>query len=182
MLFSGVTWPKFALMMAAFVVSLNVPLSAAVPKYFFPLATKAAFRAQLAPLAPVPALFPAPAVPVVDGAALATVALVEGLTTIELAATSATTVLVPFALLGRVAVASVVGPPTTPVPTGSDTLLDGSDAAPLDATGAVPIAAGLDAAGAEPDPELEEGMHCEYHGLYSLHSAPVSQAVSPVKV
>lgn len=38
MLFSGVTWPKSALMMAAFCPLVSRPWSVATPKYFLPLA------------------------------------------------------------------------------------------------------------------------------------------------
>ena len=38
MLFSGVTWPKLAWMMAAFLPAVRRPWSAQVPKYSLPLA------------------------------------------------------------------------------------------------------------------------------------------------
>jgi hypothetical protein len=124
-LFSGVTWPKSALIIASLSPVERRPLSVATPTYFLPLALKTASREQSSPLAKVVELLPAPAV----GAALGAATLVETTTTADEVETSSG---IATRLEEAMSVSRVVG-----AAMGVEALTDGIGAAEVGITAAL---------------------------------------------
>jgi hypothetical protein len=165
-LFSGVTCPKSALIIASLSPVVRRPLSVATPKYFLPLALKTASTEQSSPFAKVPVLLPAPAL----GVALGAATLVDTTTTALEVETSSG---IAARLEDAMRVSSVVGTATGVVALADEIgAADVGRAAALVAIGAAEVSIGAAVAfplgigaaegaadvGAE---SLAPSMHCE---------------------